>query len=256
MGRELLRGRIVDSNARNLARQLTQRGAVVRRITVVDDDEQSISSAVREALERDPHLVVTTGGLGPAEEDRTLAGMGDALALPLALDHQAKLLVEGAYQRLRQRKFVTDGGMTAIREKICTIPVGAEAVVNPVGISPGIICRLAGGAAVLCLPGMPDEMQAVLEEALPLLKIVPSKGQVAQREIESPTADESALAPLLDRLAAEFPEVWIHSRPAGSRKSGARIVIRVETSGPTQREADTAIDEVVKRLLALATASP
>ena len=222
IGRELLRGRIADANAQNLARQLTQRGAVIRRIAVIDDHIGAISATLREALVRNPNLVITTGGLGPAEEDRTLAGVGDALSLPLSLDQSAKALVETAYQRQRKQKFVTGGGLNAAREKICTLPIGATPVTNPVGISPGVICRLPGGAVVLCLPGMPDEAQAVFDAALPLLRIAELNRQVAQREIEAPTADESALAPLLDRLAGEFPAVWINSRPGGSRKSGSK----------------------------------
>ena len=112
-----------------------------------------------------------------------------------------------------------------------------------------------GGAIILCLPGMPEEMQAVLEAALPLLKI-DFEGEVALREIEAPTADESELTPLLDRLAREFPAVWINSRPSGSRKTGGRIVIRVEATGATREKADSSVDACVKRLLALAAGSP
>lgn len=256
VGRELLRGRIADSNAQNLARRMTQRGHVVQRIVAVDDSKRSVSEALREALGRNPNLVVLTGGLGPSDEDRTLAGVADALTQPLTLDHAAKKMVESAYQRLRKHKFVRDGGLNPAREKLCLIPVGSQPVANTVGTSPGVLVHLPGGADVLCLPGMPDEMQAVLDAALPLLKTAPSSIPVALREVESPTADESSLAPLLDRLADEFPGVWINSRPAGSRGRGARILIRFEATGETQEEADATVDGVVKRMLALAAGSP
>lgn len=256
IGRELLRGRISDSNAKTLAGFLTRRGAVVRRMSTVDDERHAISLSFREALGRNPHLVISTGGLGPLDEDRTLSAVSDALGLPLALNHEAKALVEAAYQRLRRRKFVDKGGLTAGREKLCTLPVGSVPVPNPVGVSPGVICRLPGGAAVLCLPGMPDEMQAVLEQALPILKIGALETGVAAREIESPTADESALLPLLDQLVLEFPGVWITSRPAGPRKAGAKILISLEAAGDSVSDANATVDSVVKRLLALAAGSP
>jgi molybdenum cofactor synthesis domain-containing protein len=255
VGRELLRGKIPDSNAQQVARVVTQKGAMIHRITVVDDNAPAISAAVRESLERNPHLVVTTGGLGPADDDRTLEGVADALCLPLSVDHSTKVMVEDAYHRLKTKRVVSTDGLTAARQKLCRIPLGATPVPNPLGVSPGVVVRLPGGAIVLCLPGMPEEMQAVLEAALPLLRI-DFAGEVALREIEAPTSDESELAPLLDRLKHEFPDVWINSRPAGSRRTGRRIVIRVEATGASRTEADAAVDGCVKRLLALAAGSP
>jgi molybdenum cofactor synthesis domain-containing protein len=255
VGRELLRGKIADTNAQQVARIVTQKGAMIRRITVVDDTTTSISAAVRESLERNPHLLVTSGGLGPADDDRTLGGVADALALPLAVDHATKQMVEAAYHRLAEKRVFSAEGLTAVREKLCTLPLGATPVPNPLGVSPGVLVQLSGGASVLCLPGMPEEMQAVLEAAMPLLKI-DFEGQVALREVEAPTADESELAPLLDQLAREFPTLWINSRPAGSRKTGRKIVIRIEATGATHEKADAFVESCMKRLLALAAGSP
>lgn len=251
----MLRGRVGDGNAPAVARYLSQRGAMIGRIVVVDDDERSISKALREALDRNPRLVVTTGGLGPSIDDRTLAAVADALGRPLALHPGAKSMVEASYRRLRERKLLTQGGLTAARERMCNLPVGCSPVENPVGVSLGVICRLPGGATVLCLPGMPDEMVAVLEAAMPLLKDAAPRASVAQREIESPTADESALRPLLEELAHQFPDLWINSHALGRRR-GQKILITLESTGGSQKEAAAAVDAAVKRLLALAAGSP
>ena len=255
IGRELLRGKIADGNAQRLARLLTQRGASVRRITVVEDSVAGISAALVEALGRGPQLVVTTGGLGPAEDDRTLEGLGSALNLPLVLDAQRKAAVEAGYARLERRHVVHAGGLTAAREKLCRVPVGAKTIENPLGVAPGVVLRLPGGASVLALPGMPEEMRAVLEAALPALDL-DLAAETAEREVESPTADEAALEPLLERLSEEFPAVWIHSRPAGSRRTGARIVIRLEATAAQREEAEAVLDACVERLLALAAGCP
>src|SRR6185295_13914364 len=97
VGQELLDGRIANTGAQTVARSLTGRGAFVRRITVVEDAASTIAAALRETLSRNPNLVVTTGGLGPAEDDHTLEGVAAALALPLSLHHDAKALVETTY---------------------------------------------------------------------------------------------------------------------------------------------------------------
>jgi molybdopterin-biosynthesis enzyme MoeA-like protein len=105
---------------------------------------------------------------------------------------------------------------------------------------------------VLALPGKPDEVRAVLEEALPELGFLAALRAVARREVESPTADESSLRPLLDKLHGEFPSVWIDTHPSGSRRRGSRIAITLEASGATAEEAEEAVDSALKRLLALA----
>ena len=253
IGRELLRGRIPDANAPWLAEFFSQRGALVHRITTVDDTDRAITGSVTEALSRGSHLVVTTGGLGPATDDRTAGAVADALRLPLALHPGARDLVEAAYRRLEQRKMVVRGGMNAAREKMATLPVGAEAVPNPGGTAPGILVRVPGGGGVLCLPGVPEEMKTTFEEALPLLRELAPRGAVARREVEAPTADESALLPLLDRLTAEFPSIWVKSHAPGLEHRDARILVTLEASAPTKNEAESVVEGALRRLIGLAS---
>lgn len=239
-----------------LARTLTERGLLVSRITIVDDTLPSIIAVVRESLGRHPHLLVTTGGLGPAEEDRTLAGVGEALSLPLAVDHHAQAMVEAAYRNLKERKLAFDAGLTRSREKLCRLPKDFVPLANPIGISPGAFHRLPAGAVVLCLPGVPAQVQAVLEAAMPVIKLASRGGEIARREIEAPTTDESTLLPLLRQLTAEFPGVWMRSQPSGARRPGGPVVIHLETSDLSLEHANSVLDLVVKRLLALAAGSP
>jgi nicotinamide-nucleotide amidase len=252
IGRELLRGRVPDTNGAWLADWFSRRGAVVHRIVVVDDSERAVTGAVSDALGRGAHLVVTTGGLGPALDDRTVAAISDALRLPLSVQPRARDLVETAYARLEREKKVARGGLTAAREKMAALPVGGEPIPNPVGIAPGVLVRLSGGGAVLSLPGAPDEMRATFEEAVPRLRELAPRGAAAQREVEAPTADESALRPLLERLAAEYPDVWIQSRPADSGRKDAVSLVTLEAVAPTKNEAESVVETAVKRLIALA----
>jgi molybdenum cofactor synthesis domain-containing protein len=252
VGRDILRGRIQDRNAVVVAAALSLRGAIVHRITAVDDSERAVAAAVEEALGRGAHLVVTTGGLGPTQDDRTLGGVSDALRLPLSLHAPARQAVEAAYVRLAERGVVPTGGLTAAREKMATIPVGAEAVENPEGVAPGVLIRRTGGGAVLCLPGVPDEARAVLEAALPSLKDLFPPGVPARRELEAPTPDESALGPMLDTIRREFPAVWIHTRSSGFGRRRRNVGVCLETFAATDREAESLLDRAFKRLLSLA----
>jgi len=251
VGRELLRGAVKDRDAAAIAGLLTARGAIVHRITIVDDSERAIAAAITESLDRSTHLVVTTGGLGPGLDDRTMSAVSVALQRPLAINVHAQKMVEDAYKDLHSKGLITSQATNAARQKLYSIPVGGEPVANGVGMTPGVLVRLAGGGAVLTLPGVPDEARSVLENALPLLKDVAPHGVIARREVETPTSDESVLHPILDVLTEEYPSVFIRSEaPAAGR--GARIRVTIEATAPTRKEAESIVEEAMRRLLDLA----
>ena len=250
VGRELLRGQLRDGNASWIAGELTRRGALVHRVTIVDDLTRSIMNAVAEARGRGVHLIVTTGGLGPAQDDRTLEGLADALRLPLSLSAPAKQMVETAYRTLKETRVIDSASLTAARQKMCLLPVGAEAVPNPAGVAPGMILRLTGGAAVVAVPGRPEESRAVFEAVVPRLRDLFPLRASAERELEAPTSDESAMRPVLDRLTEEFPGVWVKSHPPAARRKDP-IRVTLQSFAATQKEADTLVDGALRRLLAL-----
>jgi len=252
VGRELLRGRTTDSSAAFLAGWLSQRGAIVHRITTVDDNDRAITEAVTEAVERGARLVITTGGLGPTADDRTVGAVADALRLPLAIHPHAKQMVEASFRRLEKDRLVRRAGLTPAREKMCSLPVGGEPVPNETGTAPGVLVRRPGGVTVLCLPGVPAEARAVFLAALDRLKDIAPKGCVAQREVETPTADESSLRSLLDRLTEEFPQTWVKSHSPGFGLEDRRIRVMIEAGAATQEEAEAAVENALRRLLALA----
>ena len=255
VGSDLLRGDVGDSSAQIVAGLLTARGAQVRSITFIADDEKTIAAAVRDSLERGPHFVVTIGGLGPAPDDRTLVGVSEALNLPLTPNPGAAELVDRAYARLKEQRRVDRGGINAVRDKMTRLPVGCTVLANSSGIAPGTLCRLPGATAVISVPGTPREARAVCEAALPHLRGFGTGRIVARREIEAPNQDESALVPLIRCLADEYPAASFSTRPVGSPKKGFRLLVSVEVPGETKEEAESAIGLIVRRLLALAAGS-
>jgi molybdenum cofactor synthesis domain-containing protein len=255
VGRDLLRGHVGDTNSSAIAEFFSGSGALVHRITVVDDNERVVADALREALDRNPHIVVTTGGLGPAPDDVTLPGVSQTLGQPLSVNQQAREMVEAAYQRLAKKKKVRSAGMTLAREKMCKLPVGSTAVPNEHGIAPGVLCKLPGGSAVICLPGLPDEALAVLQTALSLLHELVPRGHTARREVEAPLADESALRALLEQLTREFPGLWISSRPVKPGQQGLSVLVTLEATASTEDEAESALAGALRRLLAIAGGS-
>jgi nicotinamide-nucleotide amidase len=252
VGRELLRGQVADQNSLAIAQFVTRRGGLVHRMTVVDDQIRPITEAIREALGRSPHLVITSGGLGPGIDDLTLSGVAKALGHPLAMNNDAKAMVEKAYQRLLLAKQVSTASMNQAREKMCRIPVGSLPVRNDLGIAPGVICELPGGTAVISLPGLPDEMQHVLENAVELLHDLTTKVCTVKRELEAPTPDEAALSALIKRLSEEFPGLWISSRTRRVGKRGLSVLVTMEAMAPSLEEANAVVSGAQRRLLTLA----
>jgi len=255
VGTDLLRGDVGDSSAQIVAGLLTARGVEVRRITFIADEEKTITTAVRDSLQRSPHFVVTIGGLGPAPDDRTLCGVSEALNVPLAPNAGAAELVDRAYAELKEQRRVEHGGINAVREKMTRLPVGCTVLANPSGIAPGTLCRLPGTTAVISVPGTPREARAVFEAALPHLTGFGTGRIVARREIETTNQDESALVPLIRALAEEYPDASFSTRPVGSSKKGFRLLATVEVPGETIEEAESTIGLIVRRLLAMAAGS-
>ncbi len=252
VGSDLLRGDVGDSSAQIVAGLLTARGARVHGIRFVADDAATVADALRDALTRSPHFIVTIGGLGPAEDDRTLAGVSDALSMPLVHNPGAAEQVDHAYARLKEQRRVDRSGINKYREKMTHLPVGCTVLANPDGIAPGTLCRLPGTTAVISVPGTPREARAVFEAALPYLKDFGPGRVVARRQIEAPNQDESALVPLIERLADEYPDARFTTRPTGSPKKGFRLLMTIEVPGGSTEEAESEIGRIVHRLLALA----
>lgn len=227
VGREILRGRIQDSNSWTLARRLTGLGSEVMRTVACDDDLVAIIREVRRAVEDGATLILTTGGLGPTDDDLTLQALAEATGRPLVLDQEARRMVDSRYVALHRAGAVEDPGMTPAREKMARIPRGARPLPNPVGAAPGVWLE-AGGATFVSLPGVPSEMAAILEHSvLPALASRTPGAVYVERLITTQARDESAVAPVLRRIAREVPEVILKSHPT---RFGADVRLQVFAS--------------------------
>lgn len=227
VGREILRGRIQDSNSWTLARRLTGLGYEVMRIVACDDDLVAIVREIRRALEDGASLLITTGGLGPTDDDLTPQALAEATGRPLVLDEEARRLVALRYAALSQAGAVEDPGMTPTREKMAHIPRGAGALPNPVGAAPGVWLEV-DRTTFVALPGVPAEMVAILEgSVLPALAARAGRAVYAERRITTQARDESEVAVVLRRISRDLPEVFLKSHPT---RFGSDVRMRVFAS--------------------------
>ena len=85
IGTELLMGNTVNTNATFISRQLADLGIFVYYHTVVGDNPGRLKEAVKLALSR-ADIILTSGGLGPTEDDLTKETVCEAMGTKLVVD--------------------------------------------------------------------------------------------------------------------------------------------------------------------------
>ena len=162
IGSELTSGLTLNTGAASITRLLHGHGVRVAYQVSVPDDAREIAAALQFVL-TDSRLIVVTGGLGPTADDLTREAVSRALQTQLVFSQE---VYEEIAQRYRER------GRTPpeASRKLADLIVGAEPLHNPVGAAPGQ--RLNhGGTEVFLLPGVPAEIEAMLElHVAPLLE--------------------------------------------------------------------------------------
>lgn len=162
IGSELLIGGRTDSNSLRIADMLGPLGIAVRFKSIVGDDAGDIAAVLKTAVGR-AGVVIMTGGLGPTVDDCTREAVARATGRRLA---RRKDALEGLTARLAQWGRTPNKGQ--LRQAL--IPSGACVLLNPVGSAPGFWLTWKG-AMVVSLPGVPREMEAMMDASiLPALR--------------------------------------------------------------------------------------
>jgi len=218
VGNELLIGKTLNTNAQWMAKRATTLGMNVKRINTVSDDANEIAKAVQEALQRQPRFIITTGGLGPTFDDKTLEGIAEALNRKLDLNEKALKMVKEKYEAFFQQGRIDKVEMTPPRIKMATLPKGTEPLQNPIGTAPAVMIEVKG-MILIALPGVPSEMEAIFEGTIASM-LRKESGDVTFFETSLYADDifESALAPLLDQTMRANPYIYIKSHPRGEEK--------------------------------------
>ena len=149
VGTELLLGDILNTNAQFLAQELANLGIEVYYQTVVGDNPQRLKDTIFHAFSR-ADLIITTGGLGPTEDDLTKETAAEYFGERLILD-------ERALGRIRKYFDRTGRVMTENNVKQAMVPEKNGIVLyNDNGTAPVIIMEKIGKMIVM-LPGPPRE---------------------------------------------------------------------------------------------------
>lgn len=162
IGREILDGRVVDTNSVFLAQRLRTIGLVPRWATRVDDDRDRMKEAFSAALGRS-RVVLVTGGLGPTSDDLTAEVFADFMSQKVELNSTALEQVKQAFARMNRP-------MGSVQEKQALLPRGSRILENRVGTAPGFSCEFKN-TLFYFMPGVPREMHQIFNDhVLPELK--------------------------------------------------------------------------------------
>jgi nicotinamide-nucleotide amidase len=257
-GSELVRGGRVDENGPYLARELSSRGVEPERISVIGDRPEQLEAALRDALELD--LVVTSGGLGPTHDDRTIELLARAAGRELGVDPELEREIEGVVRGLAERFRRPYAELEAGVRKQATLPEGGISL-GLAGTAPGVLLD-TGSALAIALPGPPNELQRIWRTALerPELQAIFARARnPAHRILRFFGLPESAVAGVVAETGgeAEGLEVTICAHdlevqvdlviPPGAETQAERVVAALREAHPRAlfAEDEQPIEEIV-----------
>jgi nicotinamide-nucleotide amidase len=162
IGSELLLGQIIDTNSSSIAKSFIDNGIELSQITAVGDDLLRIKEVIQEAIHRS-QIVITTGGLGPTEDDLTREAMAQTIHRPLIFQPHLMEQIEALIKRRGFR-------MAENNRRQAYIPEGAIPIENPKGTAPGFIVESPHWVTI-SIPGVPLEMEYLMEnKVIPYLR--------------------------------------------------------------------------------------
>lgn len=163
IGTELLLGEIVDTNANKLSIALKNIGLDLYYKTTVGDNEDRIVDVLNLALDRS-YVVITSGGIGPTVDDVTRQAIARATGRDLVYSKVLEAQIASRFRSFGRK-------MADNNKRQAYMPGGALPLENPVGTAPCFLSEdVEGRGCVICLPGVPRELEHMMTHKItPLL---------------------------------------------------------------------------------------
>ena len=234
IGTELLLGQIVDTNANFLAQQLPALGLDLFYVSQIGDNLRRLSAAFKTALARSD-VIITSGGLGPTEDDLTREAIADVLG--------EKMTVQPDLEASLREFFVRRGRTMPERNvKQATTIASGTYLPNPVGTAPGWWVE-HDGKVIVSMPGVPHEMHKMWEEqAQPRLARLITGGVIVSRLLKLVGIGESNAEEALGDLTRSVnPTLATYAKSDG-------IHLRLTAKAASRDEAEDLLDAFEPRV--------
>ena len=229
VGTEILLGDTVNTNLTNIGKKLYDAGFKLHKEITISDNEKEIHDAIIYLLES-CDVVVTSGGLGPTEDDITKEVISNSLSLDLELDESH---VEWMKERWKSRGLI----MPETNIKQAYVPTGSEKLINTQGTAPGI--RISkDDKEIFIFPGPPREFIPLVEdELLPYLTENFEKNDTDYQFVMLFNQAESSLAAEIDKFKPEGLDIaYLASRGI--------IKLRFDRNSVSKSDFDIFIDKI------------
>lgn len=223
IGTEILLGDIVNTNAAYLARRLASLGVNTYHQEVVGDNPVRVLETFERAFER-ANLVITSGGLGPTQDDLSKEMGARYFGVSLKEDAEARAHIERYMHRLGRQ-------ITENNWKQALLPEGSIPLYNHNGTAPGFILT-KDERTLIMLPGPPSELIPMFDEqVLPYLRSLSDEVMVS-RTLHICGVGESAVESIL----AEKMQKMSNPTLAPYAKEGV-VDLRITAKAATEEKA-------------------
>lgn len=234
VGTELLMGEIVNTNAAWLSSHLNDLGVDVLYHHTVGDNPIRLKEVLQESLQ-DCDIIITTGGLGPTQDDMTKEIVCDVMGDELVMNDDWLKLLHDRYEQRGRR-------MTENNFKQALLPTRAQILWNDRGTAPGfILADPKGLKKICCLPGPPREMTWLFEEKATPLLFSDVEDVLVSRIVRTFGIGESTLETELMDLVDNQTDPTI----ATYAKTG-ECTLRIASKRKDRAEAQKAVDDMIQ----------
>jgi nicotinamide-nucleotide amidase len=237
IGSELLLGQIIDTNSASIAKSLAENGIELIHTTTVGDDLQRMKETIDAAIRRS-EIVITTGGIGPTEDDLTREAVAQVTQHPLTFQPHLMEQIEALFEKRGFR-------MVESNRKQAYIPEGAIPIENPKGTAPGFIVEYSNGS-IISIPGVPVEMEYLMQNTvIPYLRkrFNLQRQVIRYRVLRACGLGESAIGQQIKDLMKESTNPTV-----GTLASIGDIRIRITAKASSSEEASTLIQKMEQEI--------
>lgn len=234
VGTEILMGQITNTNSVYLSKELNDLGHDVLYHHTVGDNSERLKETL-DLLFHDCDLIITTGGLGPTQDDLTKETVCAYMEDELVLNEEWLGIMEKMFSGWNRK--MTDNNL-----KQAYLPSRAVMYKNPHGTAPGF-CLENKGKYIICLPGPPREMKELFElYARPFLESK-TDSVIVYHSVRTYGIGESQLeTQLLDLIDAQTdPTLATYAKENES-------YVRIASKRRTRKEAEDAIADMLVKV--------
>lgn len=232
VGTEIMVGSILNTNARYLSKKLVEIGIEPLYHTSVDDNEERLKDVIKLALNR-ADIIITTGGLGPTQDDLTKEVIADALGLKLIKDAEVETALEDRFIRLNRP-------MTDNNRKQAYKPEGSEFIKNENGTAPGIYIK-TDDKKIVMLPGPPKELIPMFENTV--IDLIKENYAIIIKSINTIGIGESNLEVKLKSL-----DIYEENFDIATYAKDGSVEIKIIARGTDNKEVEMKLKDKISKI--------